>query len=283
VALPLLLAAACGGGASRDTAAGALPEVPARATTAGDALLPLLPPGADAIAEIDVARLRANPAAGKILAALPAREVLGFDPARDVDYAVAAVYAIAGEEAATLFVLRGAGLAGRSIGDATQLDERTVAIGPAALRARTAEASAPPPAHELLVLRTTAMPERAAGAALRITARLDKQARIAAAGRLGLDEVPATLSLWLDVADDAALIALLGGADAAEGRRLAAGVEASRERLLRWLPRRIVDGLEVEARGAAARVVWVIPPRRFAAWADELARTLAKHTGGTSS
>jgi hypothetical protein len=268
--------AACGAGARPAVAP---PEAPARAATAGDALLALLPPAPDAIAELDVARLRANPVAGDVLAAVPRAVTRGFDPRRDVDVAVAGVYRIAADEAATLILLRGDGLDRARLLDAKRIDDRTVALGPAELRARAGSGapSAPPP--ELLALRAAAMPERAGGAVLRVAARLTREARIGAAGRLGVDEVPATVSVWLDVADDAAMIALLGGDDAANAERLARGVDAARGRLAVWLPPAVLDGLRVETRGSTARLVWVVPPRRLARWAEQLVDQLRAREG----
>jgi hypothetical protein len=118
------------------------------------------------------------------------------------------------------------------------------------------------------------MPERAEGAAVRVTALLDAEARVSAAGRLVLDEVPATVSLWLDVADDAALIALLGGSDHEDAKRLARLLGDSRAPA--FLPPR--DNLRSEVRGSIVRVVWVLTPRRFEAWTNELRQRMGPAT-----
>ncbi|MEJ7599951.1 MAG: hypothetical protein WKG01_18740 [Kofleriaceae bacterium] len=50
------------------------------------------------------------------------------------------------------------------------------------------------------------MPPGAPGAALRITARLPFDARIALARQTGLESAPAQLSIWADVVDDFAVV-----------------------------------------------------------------------------
>jgi hypothetical protein len=254
---------ACGGGAKAKPAAEPLP---ARAATAGDALLAYLPPGADGVAELDVARLRANPVVGELVGAVGPRAALGLDPLRDLDVVVIAAYRVAREDAATLFVVRGRNL--DQVPNADRVDEQTVLVGPEALRARSKASLLDDDAF--LRLRAAAMPEKAEGAALRMTVRLAGNARVAAAGKLALDEVPATLSLWADVADDAALVALLGGDDPADARRLAKLVVTAKAPS--WLPAR--DEMRTEVRGKAARVVWVVRPKEFSAWVRTLEKRL---------
>ncbi len=267
-ALLLVVLAACGGGGAARPAA---VKPPPRATTAGDPLLAFLPAGADAVAEIDLARLRDNEVLAGLVEAAGRREALGIDPLRDIDVAAAAVYRLGEDDAGTLFVLRGEGLRGRDdLPDADRLDERTVLVGPAELRALPRAG----PSDAFLALRAAAMPSKASGASVRVTARLTPRARVAAAGRMAVDEVPETVSLWLDVADDAALIAHLGGHDAADARRLLELLDDARAPA--FLPPR--DGLRAELRGATVRIVWVLTPRRFSAWARQLQARL----GGTS-
>ena len=267
----LLFVFACGSGKPAGPTTARI-IVPQRAPTAGDALLENLPPGPDAIAELDLARMRKNPHLGEVLAAVPRSITHGFDPLRDVDVAVAAVYRLAADEAATLIILRGEGLQKATLIDATRLDDKTVALGPADLRAQARSENTREPGPEMMALRAAAMPSRADGAVLRIAARLDDAARIGAAGRLGVDEVPATLSVWLDVADDAALVAVLGGDDPANAKRLERLVEHGRERLAGLVPPEILQDLRVETTGTVAKVIWVVKPRRLAAWAAELKR-----------
>ena len=102
---------------------------------------------------------------------------------------------------------------------------------------------------------------------LRLTARLSRDARIAIAGRLGLDEAPATMSLWCDIADDLALVLLAGGDGEAEGAHLADIAEALRRR---YIGRLVGSQVTIERRGAAVRVVWLLGPQRLGAWAEEM-------------
>jgi hypothetical protein len=267
-----------------------LPAIPARAATPGDALLARLPAGADAVAELDVARLRAGGALADVVAALRRRAGAGFDPIAAVDAAVAAVYRLGADDAVTLFVLTGPALATDLPGGVRAggefLDEHTFLYGPAAERDRARAATASlADDTALLALRAQAMPARATGSLLRVTARLDRRARVAAAGRLGVDEVPATLSAWVDLADDAALVAILGGDDEADAVRLADLVRGAAARaagfLPAWVPRGDGGGeLTTRTSGRQARVVWLLGPRRLAAWARAATRRLEPPSPG---
>ena len=159
---------------------------------------------------------------------------------------VAAVYRVGQAEAGTIFVVRGAALAAaeaaQKLSGSEVLDETTLVVGPPELRAaaralhaRRGEAAAGD--AELLRLRDAAMPAKASGAALRLTVRLSKDARINAAGRLALDEFPAALSVWMDVADDVGMVALLTADDAAQAKRFAAATLEARARLVPLMPR----------------------------------------------
>src|SRR5690606_9082710 len=75
----------------------------------------------------------------------------------------------------------------------------------------------------LMALRAQAMPAGARSAAVRFTARLEFEARIALARRLDLEAVPITISAWGDVVDDLALIALLGAERPEDARALERG------------------------------------------------------------
>ena len=116
------------------------------------------------------------------------------------------------------------------------------------------------------------MPAKASGAALRLTVRLSKDARINAAGRLALDEFPAALSVWMDVADDVGMVALLTADDAAQAKRFAAATLEARARLVPLMPRwlggaALLRGLHAEAKDRTTRVVWMLGPRAFVRWA----------------
>jgi hypothetical protein len=280
-ALPVLLCAllGCGGAPARHRA-----RVPIRAATGGEGLLGLCPAGADAVLEVDLGRLRANPTLGPVLARLgaltAADKAPGARPLSDPDLVVAAAYHVGRPDAGTLILVRGAALDARlaaaGFAEAQALDAHTVALGPPALRTAAAallEGGAAMDGDDaFLALRAAAMPTLAEGAALRLTARLDAEARIAAAAQLGVDEVPASLSLWTDVADDLALVAILAADDEAGARRLAAAVAVARDGVLTRLLLAATGaaptgGLRAEVIGAGVRVVWVVGPRALADWA----------------
>jgi len=274
----LLFLLGCGG--STPAPARAVP--PVRAATPADALLELLPAGADAVAELDVARLRANETVGGVVSALRKHATAGFDPLGVIDVAVAAVYRLGADDAATVFVLRGAvgELPDNVRAGGELLDEKTFLYAPAAERARV-KASGPSLAGDakFLALRAQAMPPKATGSVLRVTAKLDRRARIAAAGKLGLDEIPATVSAWLDLADDAALVALLGGDDESDAVRLSDLVRTAGARAQKLLPAWIPHGrsggeLTTKTSGRSCRVVWLLGPKHLGAWARATAKRL---------
>jgi hypothetical protein len=284
--LGLAVAAACASGS--DGAKSRAPE-PApqstRPTTTGVELVAALPPRADAVLELDVARLRGNAAVGPLLEDLRAHRLegsewaqMGFDPVRDVDVVVAAAYGIGGATPRTVFLVRGERLDASAwaphIAEADALDEHTLAIGPRTLRDEVVEhvrVKAPGLLDDaqFVRLRDIAMPKRAPGAVLRLTARLGKEARIDTAGRLGLDEVPAMLSAWLDVADDAAMIMQFATDDAKQGKRLADGIERLRRlgtlRLPAWLAaQELLSNVTTTVKDKDLRITWVVGPRRLA-------------------
>src|SRR5688572_33002013 len=69
--------AACGGYQPAAGSPSRTPLVDERPATAGTPLLALLPAGADVVVELDLARLRANPTVGPVLAAVPRRSAAG--------------------------------------------------------------------------------------------------------------------------------------------------------------------------------------------------------------
>lgn len=279
------LLAACGGGSPPVEGGPATPivDVPARAATAGDAVLARLPAGPDVLVEIDLARLRGNPVVGALAAAaladagaLPG-EPLGVPsaPLARADAVILAAYRVGTAEAQTIGVLvptAGGGLAAGDVHGGLAL-EGAIAVAPPELAPdllAVAEGGAPSVAGDdvLRALRAAAMPAGAEGAVVRVTARLDFDARVALAARLELDAVPATLSVWGDVADDLAIVAVAE----APGERdeLAAAARAGLDELAR-APAIARVGLapavrasRVEPRADAVRIVTVVGPRRLA-------------------
>jgi hypothetical protein len=222
-------ALACGGARRAGGPAG--PSVapdPASDPTTSPAIgriLAMLPPGAQVVVELDLARLRANPVVGDVVTRALAERTADLpagvpaSPLAAADQVVLAAYGVGTAQAATLTVVA----APHDVAGATRLTDGFYAIGPPdwveqvqqrVALATTGEAKfairAP---AELLELRNHAMPAKASGAALRITARLPFDARIALARQTGLDAAPAQVSAWADVADDAGLIVDCDAAD----------------------------------------------------------------------
>lgn len=213
--------------------------VPPRAVTAGDALLARLPAGADVVLEVDLARLRANPAVGALVTGLVAPAAGGARPelaaVTDAPLAgaramVLAAYAVGTPAATTVTIVAG----GEAPAGALALGDGVWALAPEGDVARLLAVAGGAPSlagdRALLAVRTRAMPAAAEGAAARLTARLDGPARRALAELLGRADAPAAVSAWLDVADDLALVTWVAGEPATWARALA-GLRAAAARL----------------------------------------------------
>jgi len=258
----------------------AITAVPLPATTAADRIVALLPDGAQVVVELDLARLRANPVVGEVVrralddvalstdVALPMK--LPASPLAATDTVVLAAYGVGTAQAATLTLLATTS----DVPGGRRITDGIIAIGPDAwldqVTARAAIAGRTPlaPARELVQLRAHAMPAGATGAAVRVTARLSFDARIALARQTGVELAPAQLSLWADVADDLAVVV-----DADAGReatpKLAAGVrgllgELADEPVLRALG--VLDSLQGARQirqGTWVRTIVAIGPARL--------------------
>ena len=210
---------------------GALPVPPAAAPapTVSERMIAMLPQGAQVIIEVDLARLRASPVVGDVVTrALAARtaELAGVpaSPLAIADQIVLAAYGVGTAQAATVTVLASP----RELPGATKLADGFYAVGPPdwvdQAQQRVALAStgeikfALTADPEMLALRRHAMPDKAPGASVRLTARLPFDARISLARQTGLDAAPAQVSAWADVADDAALIVDCDAADPGDRR-----------------------------------------------------------------
>jgi hypothetical protein len=262
--------------------------VETRVETGGEGLLELLPPGADAVAELDVARLRGNEVVGKLVALAAPRlrageGLLPVDPLIDADMVVAAVYDLAGDTAATVVIVRGAAVdAARVVAADPQaaqvVDPHTFVFavpelrGEVVLRAEPAEESVTSMSDDkgFMRLRAQAMPLRAPGASLRLTARLDPQARKAGAARLGLAELPATVSVWGDVADDLAVVAEIEADDGPGARRTKAALDKG-QRLVHLTGIDVpLDKLTIDVIESRVRLVWTVGPHALEDWVDRL-------------
>ena len=246
--------------------------VPARRATAGDRILAVAPTGAEAVLEIDLARLRRNPAVGPLVRAVTASQLARPDLIGAADLLVFCSYRIGEDDAGQLVFAAGGEV--ERLPQARVLDPDLVAIGPPALldRVDLVRAGAEPALstdRALLRVRALAMPDKAQGASVRMAARLGFEGRLSLARRLELDAVPVWLSMWADVADDLAAVALLGGDGPGEAKDLARAVERVRNRLARSVPSRrlglgrTVARTEVDVRGNDVHMVLVVGPRRL--------------------
>lgn len=265
--------AACGGKSAPD-ARGVDPAVPERAETVADAYLQILPAGADALLEIDLGRLRDNATIGPLVKRLveTSELSLAFDVLRDADSIVVASYDLGEPEAGQITIVRGD--RADQIADARKLDERTVVLANERLAnkldaVKRGDAQPLRTDSDLLGVRALAMPEKAKGASVRAVAVLDFDARVSLAGQLDIDPMPKTLSVWGDVADDLAIVALLSGDDADEAKRLGVAVERLRDRVARSKPlAKLVIGyvlrsLEIKIQSKAVRVILLVGPSRL--------------------
>ncbi len=248
------VAIGCGGGRGRgrgtSTPTTPIPE------RAADWLVPLLPDGAQLVVEIDLARLRANPVVGEIatkllteqsaesrLPGLPI-EVAG-SPLASADALVLGAYGVGTAQATTVILL----VTKADIPSAVRVAADIVVLGPrdwvdqianrAAIGKLTPDAPAPIGApltvtssQSIATLRDHAMPAKAPGAVVRLSAQLSFDARLALARVLGLEAAPAQISIWADVVDDFALIIDMDAADPGEKN-----VKVARARVAKGLSR----------------------------------------------
>lgn len=254
--------AACGDGAK----APAPIAVPARAVTAGDAIWARLPAGAALVLEVDLARLRANQALGAV-----ARDVIdggglgdGAPTAAlvDAELVVLAAYGLGRPDAHTITIVRG----GHRPPTATVLPDGLWAltddgVTPALLAVTPATSLATD--DGLRALRAAVMPEAAAGAAMRLTARLDDDARRGLGDAFETATPPGAAAAWLDVADDVAAVVWLDGITPTVAAGWRDRVAALREvRLLGLAPS--IDATRLAASGRGTTATVVIGPGRLA-------------------
>jgi hypothetical protein len=306
LALAIALVAACGG----DQGAAPAPPpgpgaivVPERARTAGDPMLAFLPAGADIVVELDLGRVRGNDVVGELATHYlsdgsaaseldPLAAVGGSIPAGPLaraDVVVLASYRSGTPEATTIGLIVGGGLTPDDLYGATDLGGGVIAVAPPAeTEALRAVAAGTAPGldedRELLALRALGMPEKAEGASLRVAARLDFDARVALASQLGASSAPSLVSLWGDVADDVAVVAVLEAPDddgaQAGAERMAGEIRAYFGQLANE-PDFLALGLspairrfQVETRGDRVKVVALIGPRRLSRVVARLKRFL---------
>lgn len=279
-----VLAACSGSGGTRyrerDPEQPKLPQADTpRAETAGAPVLQLAPAGADVVLELDLARLRANDTVGPLYGGLAARVAARYDALAGADAVVVCAYRVGTASAESLTFVVGDGVADPEDRGA-RIDERIVVLGPAGLVKRVGGAEAIAGDKEFMRLRDAAMPARATGAAARLTARLSFDARVGVARELDVDAVPAGVSVWGDVIDDLAIVALLSGDDGDDALALAEAVESWRAGMLedpavhRWGLVYLLRGVTVKRSGNVARVVFLVGPRTLQLMSRKLAEQL---------
>jgi hypothetical protein len=271
------------GGSDRAALPPNLPQAKlARADTGAAPLLAFVPRGADVIIEIDLARVRANPVVGELFEKLVAAAKGQFGGWLGADLVVFCGYSVGTADASNVVIARG----GTPPPNAVRLDDRTVAIGPPRLVVRVealaaGQGSAMAGDGVFMKLRDAAMPAEAKAASVRLTARLPFDARVGLSQLFGADAVPTAISLWGDVVDDIAVVAVLSGDTDGDGRALVQQVEALRGQLMRhplvreWQLAYLVQRIKVERISTLTRLVFVVGPNTLDKVVRRLNRKLA--------
>jgi hypothetical protein len=252
----VLVACACGGGRARPMTGSTTPV----AHRTADWMLALLPEGAQLVVELDLARLRGNPVVGEVatqaLAELGAESRLpGLpisvqgSPLVAADFLVLGAYGVGTAQATTVILLAtkadvtGSRRVAADIAVLGEPDWADQVANRAAIATLTPDAPAPlgerltvAPSEELARLLEHAMPDKAPGAILRVSARLPFDARVAFAQLMGVDSAPAQLSIWADVVDDFAIIIDADAADPGDK-----DVKGARKRLVAALTRMLAS------------------------------------------
>lgn len=237
-------------------------------------------------------RLRDNPVLGPLMEATRGSALapgLGFDPVHDADVIVLCAYDLGTASAETLTLVKSAKLS--AMAGRKRLAPGIVAVASPALRkkALAIKAGASPSLardRDFLATRDRAVPDGAPGASIRVTARLDFDARVSMARVFDLDRVPTALSVWGDVVDDLAVVALLSAEGPKEAQALAKAAKASLGRIGAhpWV-RRLVLGYLFEAvsvkagKSGATMVLW-IDPQRLALLSTRLTRYAREAAAG---
>jgi len=292
-ALPL--AAACGGSdSSRPLPPLNRAERAARTYhSAGDELLVFAPKGAQLVVEVDLRRLRENTVIGGLVRAASAVPGVGaptFDAVRDADAFVLCAYELGTATAQTLTIVRSDELA--KVAKRGRLADGVVAVGNEKMLERASETRKElSMASDLAFLETRdrAVPDKAPGAALRVTAQFDFDARVSMSRLLDLSSVPTWVSIWGDVVDDLAIVAQLGAENSKEARELGKASKAWLERMTgHELVKELVVGylahdVQVRVLSRAAALVLVIEPRRLKLLTRRLERLAKSRSEGQRS
>jgi hypothetical protein len=240
------------------------------------------PIGADLLLELDLKRLRDNPIVGNVLArvASPDNEAT-IDLLKQAEVALLCVYDI-GEAPRQLIVLRSQA---EELPGTVALGAHLFAVGDAQLLSLAAGIQGPEQSMladvEILRLRDEVMPAEAKNASLRVSVRLDFDARVAIASKVSMSEVPVAFALWGDVVDDMALIAHLASDEVVEAPRLERAIVAVRKRIAAHafsrslgLSRPMLDA-RVTRDDKVVKVVVVLGPKRLQYVVDRLLKQLS--------
>ena len=195
-ALVVVVTVACGPHGGKTGPGGGRPiRAP---TTLAEKMIALLPDGVQILVEIDLARLRANPTVGEVTKRFLAS--LGEDtripglplavqgsPLAQSNLVILAAYGVGTAQAASVVLLA----TKAEVTGSVRLADDIVALGPTEwtqqleARAGIAQHTAIAPSLSLMPLRDHAMPAKAPGAVLRVTAQLPFDARVSLARQTG--------------------------------------------------------------------------------------------------
>lgn len=289
-----VFAFACGSHPPAPTASAALKQ------TTAERMIALLPDGAQVIVELDLARLRGNAVVGDLVtravSAVATTQVPGLNvpvslgcesrPDQAIatecalatsDLIVFAAYGVGTASASTIAVLATT----RDIQGGIRVAPDLVALGPeqwtGQIATRAAIAAAQPLSvpERVLDLRARSFPTGATGAVVRVVAVLSFDARVAFARLTGF-EAPAQVSLWGDVADDAAVVLDADATDpgtrrgSESGRRFAVALRKALTAIGQTPPVRAlgvtssIDQARFAVAGPWVRAVITIGPRHLA-------------------
>ena len=279
-----ILTAGCGDMAKKTAA-----TVAPRAQTGSETLLEFVPDSADAVFEVEVAHLRENQKVGDLVAAIIGEQNDAGVLAQSQRLVICS-FGI-GDKVQQLVLVEAKGSALSTEGG-TQIADSVFAFGPPELLALVGAVQQKKQKAMIkdlgfLRLRAAAMPEKAGAAGVRATARLGFDARVALANALDVDSVPTSFSVWADVADDAALIAILAAEDPVAARQLARSVSRLRDRLRLSTIGRLgpmasllanTDNAEIEVVKRSVRIVWVLPPSRLSHLIGQLMNRLGENS-----
>ena len=260
--------------------------LPERPSTPGDNLLAAAPLGADLLLEVDLARLRDNEVVGSVLKVLSAPggqstlakgDVLGQGRSLLV-----CVYGI-GDLAKQLLLVEA--MEGVELSGAAPIRQGLYAVGDPELISRAVALRGSGGASmlediELLRMRAEVMPAGAKHAAVRAVARLNFDARVAVASRVGMSEVPVALALWGDVVDDLAIVARVTGETEDSHQRLARALLTLRKQITKApLVRHLglapaLAAARLSRLGATVQLVFVLSPKRLKFAAQRLVQQL---------